>query len=197
MDYNTLLTEYQQLRAEIDGLFKSRVSILAIIVSSVGVILGISDKIESSYQILALYLIVNIGATLTYTYTNIARQKSAYIRVFIEDKTKELNWFTTTEVGEPLPPIVDKVFKKLRIPTGIFPHDFPFIYFILGLIIFAFSFTNIKEFDFNMISLIIVFGNLYLLNVVISIQHALSVTKYKSFIRYYKSLYSKLKLEGY
>jgi len=196
LNQNSLLTEYQQIRGEIDGHFKSRISILAIVVSSIGVILGITGKIESIYQILALYLIINVGATLTYTLTNNMRQKSAYIKVFIEDNVKEMCWFSALEIGEPLPPIVSTIFSKLKIPSDIYPRDYPFVYLILDIIISAFSVPLTKNCIYDPILIIVVFGNLFLINTIISIQHAESVNKYKSFIKFYKSIHAKLNVKG-
>lgn len=192
LNQEALLSEYQQIRGEIDGYFKLRITVLAIVVSALGVILGTSAKIDTSHQVLALYIIVIIGTLLTYSYTILARQRSSYLKVFVEGKIKELKWFTViSEKPDQIPYFMEIIFNKLKIPIDLFPHEYPFIYLILSIII---NFISIPSSGFNFndtIFLIIIFGDVLLLVGIGFLQYAISYKKFKLLEDYYKKSFSQ------
>lgn len=190
--YEALIQEYQQMRIEIDGYFKARITILTIIVSAIGIILGLSDDIKDSQQVIALFILTIIGAQLTYTYTSMARQKSAYVKVFIEDKIKDLNWFSVPINSiELIPEFAKPIFKRLKLSSDFFPQEYSFIYFVLGLIINVYSIPLIESGLKDTLLYVVVIGDVFLLQSIISIQFAISQKRFDSLVKYYRSIIHK------
>lgn len=188
--YDALIQEYQLLRGEIDGYFKARITILTIMVSAIGIILGFTKEIEHNHQVLSLFVITLIGAQLTFTFTSMARQKSAYIKVFIEDKIEDLNWFSIPINGlELIPDFARVIFKKLNFSSDYYPQEYSSIYLILGLIINVYSIPLIETGLKDTLLYIVVIGDILILQSVISIQYAISQNRFKTLVKYYQSKY--------
>ncbi len=191
-NYEVLLVEYQQIRNEIDGYFKLRNTTLALTISAIGVIIGFSEKIEPLYIVVALNLIINIGAILTSSYTLIAVEKSAYIKVFIEDQVKDLNWFTVKDIDK-LYSTYNKLTKWLKLPFDSLPHEYPLIYFFLGVIVSSISYSYFIKTCSTIIIIISAIGAIFLLYSVFLMQYVISNKKYKSLIKYFQNIYKSIK----
>jgi len=188
----TLLVEYQQIRQEIDGYYKSRSSILAIIISATGIILGFSTKEDPSLVLLALYVVINIGGLLTYAFTYEAKKREVYVKVFIEDRIKELKWFSALEIEIFEPSIIHKLTRWLKLPIDGLPHEYPIVFLLLLLVIDVYAYKVYTQFHTSYYLIIIIVGSLLILYIVFILQYIASSKKTSSLISEWENIYNKM-----
>lgn len=192
INYDLVISEYQHITSEISNYYKSRSQLFTITISSIGAIIGFSHTIGDFFSVMGIYIVFIFGSILTYAFTFETISRRAYIKVFLENKFNDLNYYSAIKYDNLEIKILYKLRKKLRIPIEIFPHEYTSIFIFLLIVIIIFSiFTYDKTSDNNIFYTILI-GTIISAIPIIQIHYIESEYRYEKFIENWERIERKI-----
>ncbi len=192
INYDLIIAEYQHITSDISNYYKSRSQLFAITISSIGALVGFSKSLGDLFTLMGIYIVFIFGSILTYAFTYESKKRRAYVKVFIENKVKELNYYSAIKYDYHEIKIISKLRKKLKIPVEIMPYEYTSIYIFLLVVIIIFSiFIYNKNYD-DKILYIMITGITISIIPILQIHYIDSEYKYQKFIEYWKGIEKKM-----
>lgn len=192
VNYDLIIAEYQHITSDISNYYKSRSQLFAITISSIGAIIGFSKTIGDLFSVMGIYIAFILGGILTYAFTYESIRRRAYIKVFIESKVKELNYYSAIKYDNLEIKIISKLRKKLKIPVEIIPYEYTSIYIFLLAVIIIFSISTFNKNCDDKILYTIIVGTIISIIPILQIHYIDSEYRYQKFIENWKGIENKM-----